>query len=791
MLKGFRFSAVDSLIPVTLAFCAGIAWANFAAVPLTISGIVIILLAIRLLVLHHNSTITGLILLAFFFMVGGVHATLALRPAANKNDIAAQIKQRQKVSIIGVISRSPTIRPTNTSLLIAIEQIITPKRRLRVSGLVKLSMRGLPSANLTPGDHIIALAELAPVAGYDVPGAFDYRSYLAYQGIRVSGWLSSPLLIRKVIPIPPDTLAAKLKNIPEIIRQRLGRRLDQSVPAQSGIYKALLIGDRAGLSQDILETFKACGIVHLLAISGIHMGLLALVVTLCITWLLKRSQWALFNIPISKTAAVLSLPPLILYALIAGFHPPAVRALIMVAVFIGALLVNRQWSIMNNIAIAALVILAINPALLFTASFQLSFAAIISIAIFLPTLGKIITRTPTGKDKRPKAARRFINWCLFSLLISLAAMAGTAPILIYHFNRISLISPLTTLLIEPLLCLWALIWGLIASLFLAVPTLATPLFKIGALGITMAVKLASFFAAWPVSLWLPSPTWAQIFFWFLALILSSLYLRKRRNVFIVGILISLAIFFWPAPHAPGRQTLVDILNVGHGSASILQLPGRHTFIIDGGKRQAGQSTFNAGRNLIAPFLWHQHIKSIDAIIITHPHADHYNGLFFIMKRFQPKTLWINSEDYDERGFKDLLTLARRLHIHIKIAAEKDILYQDGPVKLTVIANLYADTARTKKLSRQERDSERNNQGLVLRLEAGQRSFLFTGDIERSAEQRLIAESQPGELRADVVKVPHHGSRTSSSPDFIGAVMPRYAIISAARNGRGIFPAPEV
>ena len=798
IFKGLRFSAVDSLIPTTLAFCAGITWANFAVIPISISWIVIVLLAIRLIVLRHNSTITSLILLAFFFMIGGIHGSLALRPPNNPHDISAQIKFRQEVSIIGTLAQAPSIKKETTSLLMATEQIITPKRRDTVSGLVKLAMRGRPAVDLEPGEHFIALAQLAPVSGYDVPGAFDYQKYLAYQGIRISGWISSPLLIKKVTKIPADTLWTRISNTPELIRQRLGQQLNKFVPAEAGIYQALLIGERAGLSQETKKNFKACGIVHLLAISGIHMGLLALAITFTITWLLKRSQWILLNIPITKTAALLSLPPLLLYALIAGFHPPAVRALIMVTVFIGALVVNRQWSIINNTAVAALLILSINPALLYTASFQLSFAAIISIALFVPYLSKIIKSGPFDKDHRPKIGRRLFNWCLFSILISIIAMAGTAPILVYHFNQISLISPLATLLVEPLLCLWSLIWGLLGSLCLAVPALAAPLFKIGALGIVASVKITSFLAAWPVSIWLPSPTWLQILSWLTALILLSFYLKRGNTAILAGIFLCLIFFIFPISvrpqsyvHGGKNQTLVDILNVGHGSASILQLPGGHTIIIDGGKRQSGRySSFNVGKDLIAPFLWHQQIRTIDAIIITHPHADHYNGLPFIIRKFAPKTLWINNSASDEKQFRDLLALTRQLKITIKSPPTGETLYQDGSIKLTVLANLF-ESNEDNGNHHQSHDAKRNNQGLVLRLQDGQRSFLFTGDIEKSAEKKLLSSRLKEQLKADVLIVPHHGSRTSSSPNFIRAVAPYYAIISAEKNSHGKFPASEV
>ncbi len=793
--EGVVFSALNSLIPVTLAFCIGIAWANFAAVPVAICWIVVILLTIRLLVLRLSPTFTSLFLLAFFFMVGGIHGTLALRPPSNPTDISRQITGRQEAVVIGVLRQSPIVKNGVTSLLMATEQILLPPSKItqQTTGLVKLSIHNNLQFDLFPGDKFLARAQLTPITSYKVPGAFDYRTHMAYQGIRISGWIKSPLLIRKIIEFPKKTSWQQLKEWPETIRLMIGQQLDKVVPNQAGIYKALLIGDRSGLAPPILEIFKACGIIHLLAISGIHMGLLALVITFTVTWLLKRSQWVLLHLPITKTAALLSLPPLFLYALIAGFHPPAVRALIMVMVFIAALLVNRQWSLLNNTAIAAMLILAINPALLYTASFQLSFGAMISIALFLPNLSKLFTRPTITQSTQKTILVRMANASLCSILISIAAIAGTAPILIYHFNRISLISPLTTLLIEPLLCLWALTCGLIGSIFLSIPSLSSLCFKTGAIGIDVSVKLASYFSTWPISIWLPSPTGLQIAASFSALICLSMLLKGgNRIIWGPGIIISTALFLVPQPGKHYNDTQVDILDVGHGCAIVLRLPDNHTILIDGGKRQTSQQNpFNVGQHLIAPFLWHQQINVVEAIVITHPHADHYNGLPFIMQHFSPQTLWVNSTIAKEKGFKTLLDLAHHLHIAIKTPQNNEILYQNGDIWLKATANLYKTVSTSSKGSFRAQDTKCNNQGLVLHLQHGQKGFLFTGDIEKEGEEKLLSSLNNQQLQANVIIVPHHGSRTSSSLEFIKAVKPHYAVISAEKNSHDTFPAPEV
>jgi len=461
----------------------------------------------------------------------------------------------------------------------------------------------------------------------------------------------------------------------------------------------------------------------------------------------------------------------------------------MTMVFVAALLMDRQWSIANNTAIAALIILAFKPALLFAVSFQLSFAAMAAIAVFAGPLRQLAT-APTAAS--PWWRRNWLwRWSLFSILISLAAMAGTAPIIIANFHRLALISPLATLIVEPLLCLWALAWGLLGCLTLPLVPLAALLFKIGALGITAALKITSLLAALPFTLWLPTPYLAQIILWYAALGLLGLWFKRGGRGLLLGVIIIALMALLPIKPSSDSKIRVSFLDVGHGGCSILRLPGAHTIIIDSGRRQRRSAQdYGVGENIVAPFLWHNHISRVDAVIITHPHADHYNGLAFILRRFRPPVLWVNTMVVDEKGFDDLLKLARELKIKVRVAAGGGVLYRDKAVRLRNLLNLAAVEGRGK--SRADSDQQRNNRGLVLRLTVGKRAFLFTGDIERRAEEYLIQSVGADELHSDVLKVPHHGSRTSSSMGFVEAVKPAYAVIQAERHGgRGKFPAPEV
>lgn len=762
---------------------------------MAISFGVVIILALWLITTHLRFTrLNSCLLLIFFFVIGVAHTTLFLQFPASPTDISQIARERREVSLVGVLARSPEITSERTTLLMDIQEVLDSAGQVTMAeGLVQLAMFAPPPAGLLPGDLFIARAIVGPVPSYGVPGSFNYQEYLAYQGISVSGWIRSPALMMEINRLADSTWLEKIRYLPERFRYRLSRFLSATMPAHVAAgYQAILLGEPAALSPKVMEDFKASGCVHLLSISGLHMGLVAFCFTLGFSWLLRRSEWALLHLPATKVSALLSLIPLTLYALIAGFNPPVVRALIMVSTFVVALLVDRQWSVVNNISIAAFLLLAVNPALIFTASFQLTFVAVLSIALVAPTLVKIIEHPPKEELFFPlRVWNGFTKWALGSLLISVAASLGTAPVLAYQFHRISLISPLSTLLIEPFLCLWSLMFGLAASLLLGFSTLAKMFFDLGGIGIDISLAIADRCARIPwSSIWVSMPAMTSILAWYGTMFLLACWSRLSRRAIIIGSLLCTflgAIQFFPAGENNLESTLT-VLDVGQGSAVIIELPDHETILIDGGRMQAPSATgMDVGENLIAPFLWHKKVKRLSAIVCTHPDDDHYNGIPFILRQFRPKILWLNGYESAEKGYRQMLDLAKQLGIETKVPAAGMVLSQGAGVTLTALTG--GQVVREEQV---EGDVERggNNQSLVLRFTHGKTSFLLPSDIERETES-VLSQSTALNLQADVLVAPHHGSATSSSEGFLEAVTPRYVAISAGQNQTGHFPAPEV
>lgn len=780
-------SPLASLAPSVIAFAIGVFFSSRLAAVFAPTILWIALATAALAVLYSlridRKPLAFTLFIPLFFILGVIRATPFAEPPTSPDHIYNQIQTRSEVAVAGILTEMPSIPTDRCRFKIAAEQLIFPDGTITPThGLVLLTIAGRLPNDIEPGDRLLARAVLKRPRNFSTPGTFNYRKYLADQNIRITGWVRSPALVHKFSQPVPPTLFQQLRYLPERLRHRLGVFLQQNFDQQtSSLYRALLLGDRSAVSPLIIENFTAAGCIHLLAISGTHMGIIALLVTVLAAWLLKRSTRLMLHLPIWKTAALIALPPLFTYAMLAGFQTPAVRALVMTTVFLLAILIDRQWSVPINIAIAAFLLLVWKPGLIHTASFQLSFTAVLAITLLYPQISNLLMPRAEDKDSTVHKLRR---WLPATLAVSTAATVGVIPLLLLHFNRLSTLSPISTLLVEPFLCLWSLTSGLFACLLLPIsPWLATKLFHLGSLGLHGALFLSSSLAALPfASLRLPTPTPIQISLYYLALLAFSQHHRYQRSrpVAAMALLALTGTFFWNfALAAQDTNLRVEILDVGQGSATVVELPRHRAILIDGGSYLGDH--FDVGERIIAPFLWKRGITKLEAVVVSHPHADHYNGLPFILRNFQPKTLWTNGSPAGAPDYQALLQEARALAIEVKTPGPKIPLYADKRMQLYQIAPSSSETGTTA-MSAASPGTTTNRRSLILRLVYRQRSFLFPGDIDATVERRMARGGE--EFDSDVLLAPHHGSKGSMSDTLIKAVTPAYIVVSAGTSRPG-------
>ena len=815
---------------IVVFYTAGICWAEISDLPTRMVQFSSLLLTSSLFIFckikqKPNLIVTRSLLGLLFFLLGLLqYNQFQSNQPADPHHIYNLIKTKQTVSIKGFLQEYPVVvnksSGPQTRLLVKIKGFyqagnhVLPLEHFRkASGLVLITLNGLLPENLVPGDTFLAKTTLSRVHTYSTPGSFNYKKHLAYRSIFIKGWIHTPqniIKLHSLTPSSPLSVLANLIYLPERIRNNLAAFLNKTLsqPAR-GLYKAILIGDRGDVPPSVLNNFTKAGCLHILAISGMHMGLLALISIATIFWLLKRSTWLLLHAPVLKISVSLAFLPLFIYALIAGLNIPVLRALLMTTIFILAILFDRPGNLLNHILLAAFFVLLWKPWAIFSVSFQLSFSAVITIALIYPLIYRflshefqsysaIFTTTAATAGNPPvnlkhKIFRMIFKWFLAGFSLTTAATLGTFPLLLFHFNRFSLVAPISNLLVEPLICFWSLIIGLAACLCIPIlPTLGETLFIVGSMGVTTAERICAFFSALPYSsIWLPTPTPLEIttFYFFLLspVIAFNLKGRQRYCFYILALFFLFFGFAVPAMTTAARKTpasaSVTFLDVGHGSSILLRLPENKNILIDGGGAQ--DDRFNIGERVIGPFLWKQKIKHLDDVVITHPHADHYNGLPFILARFHPKKLWINGTNGNDREYRELLNLANQLGVETKIVKTNDFLYQSGNTRLLCIHSGREAPFPTLNHN-QPQTTNLNDQSIVLRLEISASTFLFPGDISAAMAEMLVKKRR--QLKADVLMAPHHGSTSSVSREFIQAVAPEFIVVSAGRNSTFHLPA---
>ncbi|MFH0781844.1 MAG: DNA internalization-related competence protein ComEC/Rec2 [Pseudomonadota bacterium] len=781
------------LVYLTLSFTAGIAIAPRASLPqsaLTHLGPALLICLSLLLLLHFlkwRRTILCLfpLLLA---ALGFYHAQLALQVPQGTDHIFNRIKEKTETIVIGTLATSPAFNGKTSQVMVSTEYIRFHESSafLPTTGNILLHCQGEWPATLLPGDKLLIRADLKRPDSFHSPGAFDYAQYLARNGIWINGFVRSPLFLQKITET--QNIIHILHYFPERLRTRIGAHIDISVPTESqGLYRAILIGDRSRVDDAILETFKGSGTMHILAISGLHMTVIGTLLFTAIYWLLNRSKKLLFRYPLRKWAALLCLPVLLGYGLLAGLNIPVFRAVVMSCMVIVAVCTDRPKSPSTLMACAALIILTIEPLALLTASFQLSFVATMAILFLFPILKKLTV--PDANTLPRTKIQAVVDWLIAAMLVSIVATLATTPISLFAFNRFSPMSIFSNLLVEPLICLWSLPAGFLSIPFIFLqPEIGTWLLHIGSLGLSTAVQATTYFSGLPFStLWLPSPPWS-LMIGFYGGVTGCCLLGRSAGMWLwfSAVLMTLCLilmlysptFLGKRPPASFHLSFID---VGQGSATVAEFPSGMTVLIDGGGSSSATGT--VGERVIAPYLWHRGITKLDAVAITHPDADHYNGLAFILKHFSPAQLWVRDRYGHDKGFKQLIHLAEEQQIKV-ITPQVGAMLDNGDTSnfLECITN----TAVAYGTSHGSRESQNQaNAGIIIKACSKQHCSLFPGDIGRDDEQFLV--DQGYNLTADILLAPHHGSKSSNSLGFLAAVSPSLMVVSAGRSMPNNFP----
>jgi competence protein ComEC len=540
-------------------------------------------------------------------------------------------------------------------------------------------------------------------------------------------------------------------------RSFLAKRIEASGAGYPGVIKALTIGDTSGLDEATKTLFMKTGTSHILAISGSNIGIVTAFFFFLTRLVIRRSTRLAQRGDDIRFAALLSIPFALFFMVTAGSSIPTIRAAIMITVFMIALFFERGKNALNTIALSALIILLIFPHSLFSPSFQLTFASIIFIVICVERLNPLL-----------HAGNAAVRWLVSSVLMTVAATAGTLPIVAYHFFGVNPLSVIHNIIAVPPMCILAMpisLLGLILPwgeylLRLSGDILALTIYVLERMNVGYIYPIIR-------------PTLFECVLYF-SLILSLLYIRVRTvSAGLILALLPLSLAYGAYAYEKrfnNKSLCIDFIDVGLGDAILVEAPQGIRILIDGGGQLRG--SWDVGKSIIAPILLSRKIMTLDYVINTHPHGDHVGGLTHVVKHFTIGHFVTGAYFPKEDRFIDLLALLRERGIPVEI-------WKRG-AKLILKDDVRIDTLNP---GRGESVENTNNASLVLKLSHKNTSFLLTGDIDKEIEERLIRSDES--LRSDVLKIPHHGSRFSSSPAFVEAVKPDLAVLSVGKGIKGL------
>ncbi len=764
-----------SLVIITAAYVSGIIIGRILIEDLRIiilfAGIILFLFAVG--ISYRSISLYKITLIILTAAAGAAAYYYAVMPAGeNLLSYAGS-----PVYLEGTIIEEPVLHDDHAVYHLRLEMLETAGAKLSIKGNLLVKIYGEKNESYWFGERLGIRGTIESPRSQRNPGGFDYNFYLRSQGIDAL-----------IYPAPSSVNSLGeghtgfARGAAIKLRSKMTDQIIENLPSPSAeLLAAILFGQRHYLPAEVEDNFRRAGAGHLMAVSGLHVGLVAaLILGTCRLLNLKGA--------IPAIAAILCI---FFYAYLTGMRPSSLRAALMISTVLIALLMEREQDLPNAISFAALITLFINPLLLFSIGFQLSYAATLAIIYIRKPLEEILS------------AAHFPGILISPVAVTTAAQIGVIPISIYYFHHLPVAGLIFNLLLLPVI---ALVVGLglsgaIISLVFSLP---------GSILLWASRPLLEFMLyltgissmPWLYMTVIPPKTLSIVAMYIFISIFLIFYYRRgneknkkslcllakqvdglramrnllnKRLVFFISLCLVLLAVFFIFPQDSDKLLTVTFLDVGQGAAAVIETPCNLVIMVDAGGRPAFRGDPGVvGEKVILPFLRYKGIKQVDMAVITHPHEDHFGGFIPLVDQIPIEKVLISPVEGGSVHYQDLLSRLELAGSGIIKANRGDLWHCGSDLKLKVIGppeKLFRGTS-----------SDLNNNSIVFILVYKNVRMLFTGDIEDPAVKELLGGGE--DLRANLLLVPHHGGYLEAMAGLVDRVQPALAVIQVGSNSFG-------
>ena len=774
------------LFPFAIAFIVGICMQTLLHLPVwngvVLSAFAMLVVASALFFLRHSRrsfflcfgaaiavfVAAGMLRYAAFAVTTPTHLAGLVGPerrlATLEGVIVSPIRQDDR-AVWAFAQYFPT--PPQSSFYLSVRSLESPDGPRAASGVVRVQVAEI-ARHLREGDVVRLYCWLDSFDGAANPGQFDMRAYMQQRGVL----LGASVPAAEGVEILARGQGGWMASISERLKGYAGGALfaEADYPDESAaLAAALLLGERRNLDAKTYAAFQRTGLAHFISLSGMHVGILA------------GSLWGLtlFGGLSKPMRAIVCLVLLLCYGLVVPPRAPTLRAIFLACFFFSAVLINRRTRPLNTLALSAMVLLLFRPADLFSASWQLSFSTVLGIILlYIPvyerlaswTVFKAVERMPEKMAEHPaiQFALKWTERIIKLLSVGFSAWLGGAGFLLYHFNSINPLSSVWTVLATPFV-LTILYAGYLkialASIFPTASLLSGVLLDAGCRGLSATVQLFAQVRWSEISVGhVPASAIAA---GYAVLLLKRFAPRRIAAGVLLAFLILTAWGAWKHLHDHRNELTMTCLSVGHGQAVCISFPDKTQWLVDAGSI----STKDPGARAVLPYLRFRGISKVDAILLTHGDMDHLNGLPEVISVMPTQGVFANAGVFQKAQLSSSASYLMQCLQEAKTPLQPIEAMSRMPSGVT-IKMLWPDSETTQNAALDD-----NNKSQVLWIEYAGRSILLCGDIEGYAQDTIL--NRYSSLRADVIVLPHHGSKTNLNAGFVAAFEPKIVIASCA------------